>query len=193
MKRFLGVVLALGFASAALAGGGTRVLITTKTKSLPPGTRVHVEMRAEFTLTVMPEATTPKPGAGPTTVEITDDMVKYRLAAAKPIVWDFVVPANGTVPQEEFAFEFSKILPAAPAGMFASVAFPTHYRCVLPGKTPLVIERTNEFGMGYDRPSAVLSRCIRFSSSAPGQVGMSVLPSCDVDPRKLPGARVFPQ
>jgi hypothetical protein len=193
MKRILGVFLALGFASAALAGDGTRVLITTKTKSLPPGTRVHVEMRAEFTLTVLPEATAPKPGAGPTSVEVTDDMIKYRLGAAKPIVWDFVVPADGNVPQEEFAFEFSKILPAPPAGMFASVVFPTHYRCVLPGKTPLVIERTNEYGMAYDRPTAALTRCIRFASSAPGQVGMGVLPSCDVDPRKLPGARVLSQ
>jgi len=193
MKRIFGFFLALGFASAALAGGGTRVLIATKTKSLPPGTRVHVEMRAEYTLTVLPEATTPKPGAGPTSIEITDDMIKYRLAAAKPIVWDFVVPADGNVPQEEFAFEFPRILPAAPAGMFASVAFPTHYRCVLPGKTPLVIERANEYGMAYERPAAVLSRCIRFSSSAPGQVGMGVLPSCDVDPRKLPGARALPQ
>ena len=194
MKRtWFSIVFALGCAATALAGDGTRVLITTKTKALPPGTRVHVEMRAQFTFTVLPEATTPKPGAGPTTIEITDDMIKYRLDAKKPIVWDFIVPPDGNVPQEELTFDFPKLLPAPPEGMFASIVFPTHYRCVLPGKTPVVIERTNEYGMAYDRPTAVINRCIRFASSGPGQVGMGVLPSCDVDPRKLPGARVISQ
>ncbi|HKR66541.1 MAG TPA: hypothetical protein VJZ00_22630 [Thermoanaerobaculia bacterium] len=193
MKRTLAILITLACASAAMAANGTRIVLDTKTKALPPGTRVHVEMRAEFTLTTLPEAATPKAGAGPTRVEITDDMVKYRLAAAKPAVWDFIVGADGNVPAEQLEFQFSKILPAAPPGMFASIVFPTHYRCVLPGKTPVVVERANEYGMQYEKPSAVITRCVRFASWAPGQVGMGVLPTCDTDPRKLPGARVIAQ
>lgn len=193
-RPLLFFVLALGCAGTASAADGTRVLITTKALSLPPGTRVHVEMSAQFTFTMLPEVVAPKPGAGPTHVEITDDMIKYRLDAAKPLVWEFIVPPGGKVPEEHFELVFSKLLPAPPKGMFASIGFPTHYRCVVPGaKAPLVIERTNEFGMAYERPTAVITRCIRFASSGPEQFGMGVLPSCDVDPRKLPGARVLPQ
>lgn len=194
MKRISVFALLLA-AMAVPAAAGTRVVMSTRAlPNLPAGTRVHVEMTAEYSVLQPPEAKAPKAGAGPTQIEVTDDMIKYRLASGDRMVWSFVVPADGKVAAQTFTFDFPKVLPAAPAGMAAGITFPTHYRIIMPGeKGSVTVERRSEFGMAYDKPAALITRCAKIGGATPKAAGMGVLPNCDVDPRKLPGAKVLPQ
>jgi hypothetical protein len=195
MKRILNAALLILAAALPLAAAeGTRIVVTTHAPKLPPGTRVFVEMKAEYSMVDLSRVSAPKPGAGPQKLEITDDMIRYRLASPQTFVWDFVVPADGKVPVENFTFTFPKLLPTAPNGMAAGITFPTHYRVVVPGeKTPVVIDRHSEFGMSYDKAAAVITRCVRMGGSSATTIGMGVLADCTVDPRKMPGAKVLPQ
>jgi len=194
MKRITVFTLLLA-AMAIPAAAGTRVIMSTRAlPNLPPGTRVYVEMTAEYSVLQPPEAKVPKAGSGPAQLEVTDDMIKYRLASDDRMVWSFQVPADGKVPAQTFTFEFPKLLPAAPAGMAAGITFPTHYRLIMPAEQGTVtVERHSEFGMAYDKPAAVITRCAKIGGATPKAAGMGVLPDCDTDPRKLPGAKVLRQ
>lgn len=181
--------LLLAAASALHAGNGTQLVVDTKTFSLPAGTRISVTFGADYQLIQLPEsALHPKPGTR--SVDITDDMTRYR-TSVKPASWDFTVGAGGAVPAKRFVFTFDRRLAGPPPGMIAEVLFPVTVTRISPdGKS---VAKSYRFGMPIEKdPGDAIPRCLQLRGGPDGKLMVGVLPSCSDDPLTKQGLTRIP-
>jgi hypothetical protein len=168
---------------AAGASAGTTVQLQTSVADLPPGTRVHCEVSAQYVL-VDPRDTTTKKG---------EPAEVYTLPAGGTFTWDFVAGANGTVPQRTFQFRFDKRLLSAPQGLVAVLRFPTKYSVACPAGASNCTSRSRDSLFGRtirsDAPS-VIPACLQFLGGPHGPL-VGVGADCS-DPRKNPNVLVRP-
>jgi len=183
MNRFLSkttLFISLLFVGAsAYAGGGTSITLDTRALALLPGTVVHAEITAEYQLHDTP--TLSKANAGKT-IDITDDTRRYRIPAQDIALWDFTVPAAGTVPPKKLVLHFKDELPAPPPKLMASVAFPVHLRITRPDGTMREYDYTFAMSILVDTPS--IARCFTVYGGGKNGIGAGVLPACDWKPGK---------
>jgi hypothetical protein len=174
-------------ATARLAAAGTTILVDTKTTNLPPGTHVRVEAGGEYRLLEFAPLTPEERSKPSVSRTASDQNIKFRLAAVAPVVWEFVVPANGVVAPQKLRLTFSKDLAVAPRGMAASVTFPIKYTISIParaGKPAVEREQATRASMRVPADGR-WERCLRVENWENGIfVGMSA--ECTNDLRKDP-------
>lgn len=179
-------------ATASVAFAGTTIVVDTVTSNLPPGTHVHVEAGGEYRLLEFAPLT-PEERSRPSVSRTAGDQnIKFRLAADAPLVWDFVVPANGVVAPKQFHISFSKDLPAAPRGMAANVTFPIKYTISVParaGKPAIERDQVTTRASMHIPADGHWARCLRVESWDIGIfVGLSA--DCTTDLRKDPASHM---
>ncbi|HXA19036.1 MAG TPA: hypothetical protein VN380_18740 [Thermoanaerobaculia bacterium] len=181
-------------AAASLAAAGTTIVVDTVTSNLPPGTHVRVEAGGEYRLLEFAPLT-PEERSRPSVSRTAGDQnVKFRLAADAPLVWEFVVPANGVVAPKQFRLSFSKDLGAAPRGMAASVTFPIKYTISIParaGKPAIQGEQISTRASMHIPADGRWVRCLRVESWDIG-IFVGLTAECTNDLRKDPSSHMTP-
>ena len=181
-------------ATASLAAAGTTILVETKTSSLPPGTHVRVEAGGEYRLLEFAPLTPEERGKTSVSRTAGDQNIKFRLAADAPLVWEFVVPANGVVPPKQFHISFSKDLAAAPRGMAATVNFPIKYTISIParaGKAAIEMTGTSRASMHIPTDGR-WERCLRVENWDQAGIFLGMSAECTNDLRKDPTSHMTP-
>jgi hypothetical protein len=180
-------------ATASLAAAGTTIVVDTKTSNLPPGTHVRVEAGGEYRLLEFAPLTAEERSRPSVSRTASDQNVKFRLAAEAPLVWEFVVPANGVVAPRQFRLTFSKELGAAPRGMAANVTFPLKYTVTIPakaGKPAIEAEQTSRASMHIPTDGRWV-RCLRVENWDIG-IFVGLTADCANDLRKDPASHMTP-
>lgn len=185
LSRVVVLIIIILVTTAQFAAAGTTIVVDTAA-SLPPGSHLRFEVGAEYSLLEFRPPTAEERGRGTVSRTAGEENVKFRLAADAPLVWDFVVPANGVVTPKQLRLTFAKDLVAAPRGMGAEVSFPMKYSISIPavnGKPPVKIERTSSASMQIPADGRWV-RCLRVEYWEHGEVFVGMTSDCKRDLRK---------
>ena len=178
-------VLTLLLATAQLAIAGTTIVVDAVTSDLPPGSRVRVEAGAEYRLLEFAPVKPEERGRSVVTRSAGDENIKYRLASPTTLVWEFVVPAGGEVPQRQFKLNFPKDLAQPPKGMAGNVSFKIKYNISVPavnGKPAWQTEQTSAATMRIPADGR-WNRCLRVENWGETGVFVGMTPDCVHDIR----------
>jgi hypothetical protein len=176
-KRFL-LCLLLLFPVSAWAG--STVTVDTRAANLLPGTKVRVEIGAEYRMHELP-----KRPANSTErilrVPITDDMLRYRAASTNRGLWQFAVTPNTVVPTPKMELRWDKDFPSVPQGMSSKVWFNLKYTIELPpqdGEPAYTMNRVIETTLRLPEGGDAMTGCLRLEGVGKG-VFVGVTPSCE--------------
>lgn len=184
-KLLLSVSLLITFASTLYgAGGGSTVTLLTRVDSLPPGTRVEVEMRAQYAVLNW------QAGAGE---RRSGPVEEFILKSPTIFKWSFVADQNGTAPERKVAFQFERrLIPLPEKGMSASIQFPITFRIVCPAGAKNCNSRSRETQFGMQLRSEEKDDIVRCLSLRPtgSDIIIGVGRTCNL--LTEPGLKVIP-
>lgn len=177
MKRML-ICLLLLCPLTAYAGG--TVTLDTAAKNLLPGTKVRVEISAEFRMHELP-----KRPAGSTErvlrVPVTEDMIRYRTASTNRGLWQFTIAPNGKYPAPQMELRFPKDFPPRMQGMRSKLYFTLKYDLDLParGSDPArKVSREIDTTLTMPEDGEPVTACLRLEQVGDG-LFVGVTPACD--------------
>lgn len=174
MKRML-VLLLLLCPVTAFAGGS--ILLDTRAANLAPGTKVRVEIGAEYRMWEMP----PRPANATervVRVPVTDDMIRYRAASTNRGLWQFT--AGGAIPTPQMNLRFAKDFPPAVNGMRAKLFFVMKYTLDIPaqnGQAARTVTRDIETTLSAPEGNEPVTGCLRLEQVGTG-IFVGVTPEC---------------
>ena len=186
MKRF--VVCLLLLAALPLFGTET-VTLDTRAANLLPGTKVKVEIDAEFRMYELP-----KRPAGATEkvlrVPITEDMIRYRSTSNNRGLWQFTLGPNATAPTPRMELRFDKNFPPRMAGLRSKLYFHLTYTLDLPardGDPARTVNRSIETTLAVPEEGEPMTGCLRIEQVGDG-LFVGVTPACDTNLFRRPSA-----
>lgn len=161
------------------AWGGSTVTVDTLAANLLPGTKVRVEIGAEYRMHELPK----RPAHSTERVlrvPITDDMLRYRATSNNRGLWQFTTTPNSAVPMPQMELRWDKDFPATPKGMSSKVWFNLRYTIDIPaqdGEEAYTISRTIETTLRLPEDGEPLTGCLRLERVGKG-VFVGVMPTC---------------
>ena len=176
-KSFLLSVLLL-FPVSAWAG--STATIETRAANLLPGTKVRVEIGAEYRMHELPK----RPAHSTERilrVPITEDMLRYRATSNNRGLWQFTVGPNRVVATPKMELRWDKNFPEAQPGMSSKIWFNLKYVIDLPeqeGEPAYTITRTIETTLGLPEEGQPMTGCLRLEQVGKG-VFIGVTPDCE--------------
>ena len=175
-KRFL---LSLLLLCPLTAWAGSTATIDTRAANLLPGTKVRVEIGAEYRMHELPK----RPAHSTERVlrvPVTDDMLRYRAASNNRGLWQFTVAPNTAAPMPTMELRFDKNFPKTQPGMSSKVWFNLRYTIDIPaydGEEAYTISRTIETTLRLPEDDEPLTGCLRLERVGKG-VFVGVTPAC---------------
>ena len=177
MKRLMLCFLLLCPVSVFAAG---TITLDTRAANLLPGTKVRVEIGAEYRMYELPK----KP-AGSTDrvlrVPVTDDMVRYRSASTNRGLWQFTIDPKGKYPAPQMELRFAKDFPSTLPGMRSKLFFDMQYHLDLParnGDPARTITRKISTTLRMPEDGEEVTACLRLEQVGDG-LFVGVTPACD--------------
>jgi hypothetical protein len=163
------------------AWAGSTVTVDTGAANLWPGTKVRVEIGAEYRMHELPKRPADS-NSRVLRVPINEDMLRYRASSNNRGVWQFTTPANGAVPTPTMELRFDKNFPKTPPGMSSKLWFNLKYIIDVPahdGETAYTISRTIETTLRLPEDGEAAAGCLRLERMGEG-VFVGVTPTCNV-------------
>jgi hypothetical protein len=175
-KRFLLCLLLL---CPVTAWAGSTVTVGTRAANLWPGTKVRVEIGAEYRMHELPKRPA-NSNSRILRVPITDDMLRYRAASTNRGLWQFTTTANGTVPTPTMELRFDKNFPKTQPGMSSKLWFTLRYTIDIPahdGEEGYTLSRTIDTTLSLPEDGEPATGCLRLERMGEG-VFVGVTPTC---------------
>ena len=149
-------------------------------KNVPPGTKVHVSMRAKYT-----HLQDPKAGGGEA-VEVW---------AKETLVWEEEVPASGSVQAKHFVFTFDRALPPPPPGTSGGIVFLTEWKAVHVSPVNGSKEEAGEVAFTVPKPTKPSdwnrSLTVRKDRNGEGGLALALYPPSSTGPPRDGNIRSF--
>lgn len=178
MKKILLPLLLLG--TLPLFAGGT-VVLDTRAANLPAGTRVRLEIGAEYRMNERPKP--PANGQRMLRLPVTEEMIRYRAKSVNAGVWQFTVAPNAAIATPEMVLRFEKDFPEPVAGLSRGLFFPIRYTIDVParnGKPARQIVRQIETSLDAPEPGEAGQGCLRVEYIGEDALFVGITPSCTI-------------
>jgi hypothetical protein len=132
-------------------------------KNVPPGTKVHVSMRAKYTHFQDPK-------------DAGKENAAADVWAKETLVWDEVVPASGGVQAKHFVFTFEQAFPPPPPGTSDGLVFLTGWTAVHVAPVNGSLEESGEVAFTVPTPAkpAEWSRSLTVRKDRNGEGGLAL-------------------
>jgi hypothetical protein len=178
MKKIL-LPLLLLCAPAAFAGGTFK--LDTHAANLPAGTKVRLEISAEYRMNERPKP--PANGQRVLRLPVSEEMIRYRAKSQNAGVWQFTVAPNSAIPTPEMELRFEKDFPEPVAGLSSGLFFPIKYTIDVParnGKPARQIVRQIETSLDAPEPGEPGQGCLRVEYIGEDALFVGITPSCSI-------------